>query len=91
MAEFQPEIMIVNGVNQNRHHTGKIPAQGVRIDLISHNCSLRSGNTISLQTLPDPSGAGLGRMGDAGNLIGFAEYLNPILVAVGHHAQLNTR
>ena len=87
MPCFQPEIMIINGLDQNRLDTAAIGTQGVRKDLVTGQGAFLRRNVELCKALRDALGEGFPGMGDAGDIPPVAEDLHPVLVGVGHHAK----
>ena len=90
MAGLEPEIVVVNGLHENGGHTGAVAADGVGVDLIPRQSRLRGGHLEFIKALPDAAGEGLPCVGDAGQVMLPAELRNPVLMAVGNDAQLNS-
>ena len=87
MTCLQPEIMVIDGLDQNRGHAGTISTKGVRIDLITYQCRLRSRHLEFLQALPDAPGEGLAGMSDTLQAVLTAELRDPVAMAVGYDAK----
>ena len=87
MSCFQPEIMIVDGPDQNRSHTGAVAGDGIGIDLVTYQGSLLRGNLKLLQALPDAPGTGLPGPGDAVQIVVLTESRNTAAAGIGNHAQ----
>ena len=88
MTQLQPEIMIVDGLDQDAADTGAVGAQGVRVDLIACQGANALGQSVAGKALLDALGEGLFCMGNTVNSIGGAEFLHPILFGIGNHANL---
>ena len=89
MPCLQPEIMVVDGLHQDRSNTGAVGAQGVGINLVAHQSRFGCGNPVFDKALIDAFGEGLFRMGNAGNTLLAAKNLHPVFVAVGNYTQLD--
>lgn len=86
MACLEPEIMIIDGLDQNGANPAAIGSQSVRKYLVTCQCTVRCRQAVSLQTLPDTFLERLFRMGDAVDAVLGAKNLYPIIVGIGHHA-----
>ena len=91
MSQLQPDIMIIDGANQNWHYACIIGAEGIGIDLVAHQRSVGRQHTIFLQTLPDSLGKWLLGVGDAVNAVLVTENLDTVIVTIGHHANPDLR
>ena len=56
MTQLQPDIMIVNGANQNGHHARIIGAEGICKDLIAHQCGFLCRNRVLCKAFIDADG-----------------------------------
>ena len=63
MTQLQPEIMIVDRLDQDTADTGAVGAQGVRVDLIACQSASALGQSIAGKAFFDALGEGLFRMG----------------------------
>lgn len=82
MTQPQPEIMQVNGTNQNGSGPGTVSAQDVCIDLIAHHCRMGHIKTILVLALANAPLEWLFGMGDTGNPTCVAEINHPCALAV---------
>ena len=89
MAQFQPDIMVVDCFDQNGYDTGAVGTQRVGKNLIAYQGAIFRGDLIFIKALTDSLGKRFLGMRDTINAILFAKDLHPVLVAVGHHAKLN--
>ena len=89
MTQLQPDIMIVNGFDQDGCDPGAIAPQHIGKDLIAGQRSSLRRNAESIQALTDPLGERLLRMGNAGNAILLTELPDTIPLAIGNHANLD--
>ena len=83
--------MIVDRLYQYGPHTGAVCAQCIGVDLIAHKSAVRRRNAILFKTLADASGKRLFGMSDAVQPVFFTEDLYPVVMTVGHYAQMNVR
>ena len=91
MPCFQPEIMIVDGFDQNRPHTCAICAQHIREDLIADQRTSSRRHLVASQAGFDTLRKGLICVGDAIDAVGLAEGFDPVFMAVRNHTQGNFR
>ena len=91
MAQLQPDIMIVDGANQNGSHARIVSTEGIRKDLIAHQRSFLRCNAILRKAFPDALGEGFLRTDDATDAILVAEDFYTVTLAVGNNAELNLR
>ena len=91
MTCLQPEIVIVDGADQNGGHADAVRAKGIGVDLIAHQRGVLCRDVIFRQTLPDALGKWLFRVGDAVQTMLPAETGHPVFVAVGDDAHGDVR
>ena len=91
MPCLQPEIMIVNGLDQDGPHAAAVCTEGIGKDLIAYQRRLIGRNAIVGKALLNTSAEGFFRMGDAIQPVGSAEFSDPIPFTVGNHTHLDIR
>ena len=89
MAQFQPNIMVVDCFDQNGCDTGAVGTQRVGKNLIAYQGAIFRGDLIFIKALTDSLGKRFLGMRNTINAMLFAKDLHPVLVAVGHHTKLN--
>ena len=90
MAQFQPEIMVVDGLHQDGTHTGAATTQGVGIDLVAHQYSLLCRHRKPGKASFDTVGEGLFGMGNAVQAVGLAEPGHTGIFAIGNNTHRNS-
>lgn len=90
MTKLQPNVMQVDGLDQNGGCSGAVGAQNVRKNLISRQSRLLRFGVKAGQTLVDPTAGGLLGVGDARDVVCPAKTCGLVLLAVGHHAESDT-
>ena len=89
VAELQPNVVQVDGLDQNGEGSGAVGAQHVGEDLVPRQSGLGGFGPVAGQALADAPASGLFGAGDAADVVGLAEVGGLRLFAVGDHAQLN--
>ena len=89
MTQLQPNIVVINRAYKNGCNAYSIGAHGIRKDLIAYQGAIPGLQTELCKAFLNALGKGLFCMRDAGNAIFLAEYLHPVFMAVGHHADLD--
>ena len=89
MPCLQPEIMIVDGLYQNRTDTAAIGAQGIGKDLVACQRAFLCVQSKLPQALADALGEGFLGMGDTFKPPFPAENLHPVIVGIGNHTELD--
>ena len=86
MTQLQPDIMIVNGLDQDGSDIGTVGAQGVGEYLITYQRANRGVDIIGGKAFFDSLGKGLPGMGNTGKTIVLGKDLHPIPLTVRNDA-----
>lgn len=91
MPCFQPKIMVVNGLDQNRAHASTVPSQRIREYLVAYQRRILGRCLVFFKAFTNSFCKRLLCTGNAGNPVLVAEDLHSILLRIGDHANLNVR
>lgn len=91
MPQLQPDIMIVNGANQQRCHSGTVCTKNVRIDLIPYKSGVLPICFLLLYGTANTAHPGLCSMYNTGDLIFPAKVGDTGFMAIGYNAQVDPR